>query len=242
MSRELPYFKFFTSEWLNGDITLEDYELQGLFINICSYYWHKECNVTYEQLIKKFRSNRIVELIDEFMQHDDDTNRVYISFLDEQFKEFAVRKEKLSLAGKKGAAIKAMHKELTTLQPPLNNLSTIREEKIREEEEKIIEDISVEPSTKVDSINFKALLSYFNEVFNKKCTVVPETAKRSFNARIKEGYTKDNIRSAMNNVKTDEFHKEQDFKYATLSYFSRSKTLDTYGQEKQVKNKKYVPR
>lgn len=242
MSRELPYFKFFTSEWLNGDITLEDYELQGLFINICSYYWHKECNVTYEQLIKKFRSNRIVELIDEFMQHDDDTNRVYISFLDEQFKEFAVRKEKLSLAGKKGAAIKAMHKELTTLQPPLNNLSTIREEKRREEEENIREDISVEPSTKVDSINFKALLSYFNEVFNKKCTVVPETAKRSFNARIKEGYTKDNIRSAMNNVKTDEFHKEQDFKYATLSYFSRSKTLDTYGQEKQVKNKKYVPR
>lgn len=242
MSRELPYFKFFTSEWLNGDITLEDYELQGLFINVCAYYWHKDCKVSYEQLIKKFHSNRIVELINEFIQCDDDTNMISINFLDEQYKEFAVRKEKLSIAGKKGAAIKALQREVPTLNPPLTHPSTIREEKIIEEEEKIIEEKISISSTKVDSINFTALLSYFNEVFNKKCTVVSDTAKRSFNARIKEGYTKDNIRAAMNNVKTDEFHKEQDFKYATLSYFSRSKTLDTYGHEKQINTKKYVPR
>jgi hypothetical protein len=242
MSRELPYFKFFTSEWLNGDITLEDYELQGLFINVCSYYWHKECKVTYEQLIKKFHSNRLVELIGEFMTHDDETNRVYISFLDEQFKEFAVRKEKLSQAGKKGAAIKAMQKDSTTLQPPFNNPSTIREEKIREEEENIIEDNNTSVSTKVDGLNFKAMLSYYNQLYDKKCSVISDSVKRSFNARLKDGYTKDDIRNAMLNVKQDSFHKEQDYKYATLTYFSRAKTLDTYGQEKKVTNKKYVPR
>lgn len=242
MSRELPYFKFFTSEWLNGDITLEDYELQGLFINVCSYYWHKECNVTYEQLIKKFRSDRIVELIGEFMKHDDTTNRIYINFLDEQFKEFAVRKEKLSLAGKKGAAIKAMQKETTTLKPPLNHPSTIREEKIREEEENIIEDNNTSVSTKVDMINFKALLAFYNQLFDRKCNVVSDSVKRSYNARLKDGYTKDDIRNAMANVKEDEFHKEQDYKYATLTYFSRAKTLDTYGQEKKVVNQKYIPR
>lgn len=241
MSRELPYFKFFTSEWLNGDITLEDYELQGLFINVCGYYWHKECQVSFEQLNKKFRNSRIEELIGQFIDVDID-GFVHVSFLDEQHTEFAIRKEKLSQAGKKGAEIKAMRKELTTLEPPLNHPSTIREEKIREEKEKIIEDNQEQSSTKVDSINFKGLLAYFNELYSKNCTVIPENAKRSFNARIKEGYTKDSIRIAMNNVKIDDFHKENNFKYATISYFSRSKTLETYGQENKIKSKKYVPR
>ena len=33
MAKDLPYFKFFCSEWNDGDITLEDFNLQGLFIN-----------------------------------------------------------------------------------------------------------------------------------------------------------------------------------------------------------------
>jgi hypothetical protein len=239
MSRELPYFKFFTSEWLNGDITLEDYELQGLFINVCGYYWHKECDVSLDQLNKKFRNSRIEELIGQFIDVDSD-GHVHVSFLDEQHTEFAIRKEKLSLAGKKGAAIKAMQKETTTLQPPFNHPSTIREDKIRED--KIIEDNNTSVSTKVDMLNFNAMLSYYNQLYDKKCSVISDSVKRSFNARLKDGYTKDDIRNAMLNVKQDSFHKEQDFKYATLTYFSRAKTLDTYGQEKKSNGKKYVPR
>ena len=72
--------------------------------------------------------------------------------------------------------------------------------------------------------------------------MIPDNAKRSFNARIKEGYTKENIRYAMDNVRIDAFHKENNFKYASISYFSRSKTLDTYGQKNDVQPKKYVPR
>ena len=55
MARELPYFKFFVSEWNDGDITLESLECQGLFINICSYYWSNECDLTIEKLLKKFK-------------------------------------------------------------------------------------------------------------------------------------------------------------------------------------------
>ena len=130
MSKELPYFKFFTGEWLNGDITLEDYELQGLFINVCAYYWHRDCEATYEQLSKKFRSNRIVDLIPEFLKCDDETNQISIRFLDEQFSEFTSRKKKLSDAGKRGAKIK---KQLAMNKPPLNEALAFREE---EEEEK----------------------------------------------------------------------------------------------------------
>ncbi len=38
MAKELPYFKFITSEWLDGEYTLPDLEVQGLFINICALY------------------------------------------------------------------------------------------------------------------------------------------------------------------------------------------------------------
>ena len=49
MAKDLPYFKFFCSEWNDGDITLESYEAQGVFINICSYYWSNECNVNFDK-------------------------------------------------------------------------------------------------------------------------------------------------------------------------------------------------
>ena len=55
MAKELPYFKFFVSEWNDGDITLEDLETQGLFINLCSYYWSNGCKITLSKSIKKFR-------------------------------------------------------------------------------------------------------------------------------------------------------------------------------------------
>ena len=66
MAKDLPYFKFFCSEWNDGDITLEDYKTQGLFINICSYYWSNECEITFTKLKKKFRGNE--DLINELLK------------------------------------------------------------------------------------------------------------------------------------------------------------------------------
>jgi hypothetical protein len=53
MAKELPYFRFTATEWLNGDISLESFELKGLFIDLCSYYWFKDCSVTVAMLEKK---------------------------------------------------------------------------------------------------------------------------------------------------------------------------------------------
>tara|TARA_R110002020_G_scaffold8028_3_gene33069 strand:+ start:1186 stop:2169 length:984 start_codon:yes stop_codon:yes gene_type:complete len=89
MAKELPYFKFYVSEWSDGDITLEDMEVQGLFINLCAYYWSNECELSYAKTLKKFRSvdvkhfdtlieNEIIKEVDGF---------IIISFLDEQRKE-----------------------------------------------------------------------------------------------------------------------------------------------------------
>ena len=55
MAKELPYFKFITSEWLDGEITIEDLETQGLFINICALYWSKEGRLSFSKIKKRFR-------------------------------------------------------------------------------------------------------------------------------------------------------------------------------------------
>ena len=86
MAKDLPYFKFFVSEWNDGDITLEDFETQGLFINICAYYWSNECEIKLSKTKKKFRNvseDSFQNLIDsEVIKVEDDI--ITINFLDEQ--------------------------------------------------------------------------------------------------------------------------------------------------------------
>lgn len=233
MSTNLPYFKFFTSEWLNGDIVLENYEIQGIFVNLCSFYWHKECKLSKKIAIKKLRidEKHIDILVENGIIEITDLNYIVIRFLDEQFEDFITGKKRLSDAGKKGALIKALIKTEATFKPPLTIVEATIKEKIKKED-----------ITAIDKIDFNGLLMYFNELFSKSCSVVPEKAKKSYYSRLKEGFTKENILNAMNCVKKDNWHKENDYKYATIMYFSQSKTLDTYGNIKIKNNEKYIPR
>ena len=79
MSKGLPYFKFHPEEWLQGNITLEDFHTQGVFINVCAFYWSRGGDITVEQLNKRFRhsSQQIDTLIDAGMiaRVDDETER-----------------------------------------------------------------------------------------------------------------------------------------------------------------------
>ena len=101
MAKELPYFKFFCSEWNDGDITLEDYKTQGLFINICSYYWSNACDLSLDKLKKRFSNehktinyllkNGIIKKKDKI---------ILINFLDEQWIERQSKSSKNSAAAK----------------------------------------------------------------------------------------------------------------------------------------------
>lgn len=93
MAKELPYFKFHINEWLNGDITLEDYELQGIFVNICAYYWSKDCDLSKPNLLKKFRGleGKIEQLIQSDVIKVVGQN-VRIHFLNEQYGSKEVQK------------------------------------------------------------------------------------------------------------------------------------------------------
>ena len=109
MAKELPYFKYFPSEWVTGDITLCTMESQGLFMNICSYYWMKNCSMSLanaKQRFSKYESqlNQLIEF--DIIKIDNEEN-IIINFLDNQMNEFINVAEKRAIAGAKGGKAKA---------------------------------------------------------------------------------------------------------------------------------------
>ena len=107
MAKELPYFKFTPDEWLIGDITIEDFSIQGLFINICAYYWKRDCSITIAHLWQRYSTanqEHIKTLFNKGILKKDSCDNVKIMFLDEQLKEVKKEKSAKIEAGKAGAA------------------------------------------------------------------------------------------------------------------------------------------
>jgi len=110
MAKELPYFRFTAQEWQNGLISLETYELKGLFIDLCSYYWVQDCSVTKAMLEKRFRNdidllNQLFEL--EILKHESKTDLAVINYLNEQFDVLSEKRKRRQEAGRKGGKQKS---------------------------------------------------------------------------------------------------------------------------------------
>jgi hypothetical protein len=88
----------------------------------------------------------------------------------------------------------------------------------------------------INKINFVDLLDFFNHTFKKQSRVINDKIKRKYQARLKEGYTKEDIAKAMRSCSVDKFHKESNYKYCTLEFFSRSETIDKHAFNSQTKN------
>ena len=193
MAKDLPYFKFFCSEWSDGDITLESYEAQGLFINICSYYWSNECDINYKKLLKKFRGKEdiINQLKEENIFKVGNDEEISISFLDEQKNDRKEKSKVKARGGKASAEARRLKKEqnvntsLTENEHVLNSCSTesqlLREEKRREEEireEKIV--------LKENPIKFKEVLKRFDEVNFENTERTLKTNKENIRIKLEE--------------------------------------------------------
>lgn len=120
MAKELPYFRFTVSEWLNDDISLEDYETKGVFSDVCAFYWFKDCSITKAMLEKRFRNAlpTIQSLIELSIIKIDSKENVIIKFLDEQYDLLSEKRLKRSLAGKKGGLKKSSNAKAKLKQSP----------------------------------------------------------------------------------------------------------------------------
>ena len=121
MSKELPYFRFTAFEWLNDDISLEDYQTKGVFIDVCAYYWFKDCSITKAMLEKRFSAViPVIELLFEsgiikFRNGDD---FIEISFLNKQFDELSELRKQRQSAGSKGGKQRASKAKAKLKQNP----------------------------------------------------------------------------------------------------------------------------
>jgi hypothetical protein len=142
MEKELPYFKFNASEWISGDITLENLTVQGAFINICAYYWFKSGSIKLSEIkrrleLKQPTINRLIEGNHIKVDGDDIT----ITFLDDQFALRGVLSKTNSVNGSKGGApignrnAEKNNRKTTEKQPKSTNIEKEQEQEKEQEKE-----------------------------------------------------------------------------------------------------------
>ena len=133
--------------------------------------------------------------------------------LKRDLKLFEEKRVKRSEAGKEGA-----NKRWQPMAKDSNAISSIA---------KIAVNDNVNVNV-IDNINYQALLDFVNKSFGRNFKVVSDKIQRSYKARLKEGYVKEDIINAITNCKENKYHKENNYQYCTPEYFSRSETLDKY--------------
>lgn len=124
MAKELPYFRFTVQDWQNGKISLESFELQGLFISICGYYWINDCVLTLAMLQKKYSNattllKQLIEL--GIIKHENRHDKIQIEFLNTQYDLLSEKRKLRQLAGSKGGNAKAMLKQKRSYKDKDNN-------------------------------------------------------------------------------------------------------------------------
>ena len=92
-----------------------------------------------------------------------------------------------------------------------------------EEKEEIID-----VPAKAEKIDFEKLIEFINKNTGRNFKVINKTVKGKYLARLKEGYSKQDILDAVSNAVKSDYHKGENFKYLTPEFFSRSETLDKY--------------
>ena len=88
----------------------------------------------------------------------------------------------------------------------------------------------------VESIDYDRLLKFINETFGRSLKVVNEKVKSKYKSLLKQGYTKEQVIEAIENVKNNQYHKDTNYTYCTLEFFSRPETLDKYSSVTEIKD------
>ena len=89
-----------------------------------------------------------------------------------------------------------------------------------------------EEGYKEKNINVDLYVSRFNQIKGSKYKP-NDKVLRQFNARIKEGYTVEQMIEALSMAMREKYHKETQFKYLTPEFFTRSDKIEMYSNSNQ---------
>jgi len=113
----------------------------------------------------------------------------------------------------------------------VNGMYTASQEEQEEEQESNI----------VESIDFDQLLSFINLTFGRNFKVVNDKVKNKYKSLFKQGYGKEHIKDAILNASKNDYHKQTNYQYCTLEFFSRPETIDKYSSITQKNDNVYIP-
>jgi uncharacterized phage protein (TIGR02220 family) len=218
---KLQWFKFSPSDYMMGKIQRCPEITQARFIRLCCLYWNKECNLNITDTIIEIDQEHFDILISKKIISSNEEH-IFIDFLDEQMLDITETSKDKSKAAKIRWAkyneeknnADAMHVHTDAMQ---NDAEKRREEERREEK-----------NNKADKIDFDALILFINKTFGRSFKKASSAVKAKYNARLKDGYTKEDFKTAITNCSKNKFHIDNNFQYCTPEYFSRSEVIDKY--------------
>jgi len=143
------------------------------------------------------------------------------------------KKEQWSEAGKKSAEARRIKKEqeqlslkkYSTDSTNVNSVATVSTVSVNDNDN--VNDIKVNNDL---TVNWDGLLNQFNLITGKKAKVIDDKVKKQVIARLKSGYTKNDLVTAITNCSNDPYHIENP-KYLTLEFISRPDKMATYSQD-----------
>lgn len=78
-----------------------------------------------------------------------------------------------------------------------------------------------------DKTDKEWIISTYNSIFGKKSRIISGAVSKKYNTVLK-AFTRDELERAMKAAKADDFHKNSNYKYCTLEYFSRVDQVDKW--------------
>ena len=127
MSKELPFFKFNSTQWLTGNISYETFHIQGVFIRVCAEYWNRDNILTIDDAKLRTQDAVSIDYLIEKGYLKTKKEKLIILFLDEERKDIEAKRLKLSEAGRKGG--------LSVAKARLKQGSSIKNKNKEEEKE-----------------------------------------------------------------------------------------------------------
>ena len=121
MSKELPFYKFYPTEWLLGKISRETIEIQITFLKVSCWYWQKDCDITYDDIIF-YEDEKLVKIvIEKGYVKLGKSGKISIKFLDEQILEHKKRNKLKKESGRKGGLKSASLRKKKTKEDYIND-------------------------------------------------------------------------------------------------------------------------
>ena len=147
--------------------------------------------------------------------------------LKRDFKKYEEVKEKRSIAGKRSAELRALKndEQNSTNSTSVESVKQCSTNSTDNDNDNVTDNVNVINN---NNINFDKLLSFLNSKTGRNFKVINDVTKKKYKARLKDGYTKDDILNAIINAVNSEYHKENGFKYLTPEFFSRADKLNMY--------------